>query len=467
MARRIAMTTLNASTIDILNTIRANASYEYQTAVPEVKDVNDIPKVGEVLYGYPTLANLFINSLVNRIALVKVKSALFNNAYAELKKGYLEFGETVEEVFVNICKAREFSPEKAEAREFKRTLPDVRTAFHTMNWRVQYPVTIQHEDLRMAFTSVQGVQDLIAKIINAVYTGAEYDEYLLFKYLIIKGVANGKMFPVKMGATAKDSAKAFRGMSNKLTFMSDKYNAEGVHTTTPKSAQYIFMDSDFNATYDVEVLAGAFNMDKAEFIGKLKLIDDFTTFDNDRFAEIMENTGVIPPVTDDELALMVDVKAVLVDEEWFQIYDNHINFTDKWVASGEYWNYFLNVWKTVSFSPFSNAVVFVSESANTNTPATITVTVTSKTESDEATVLVLTPEENISLTGGNISFVQSGTATGHGIAVHPYGAIIIPASANGNTIPVIVDVNGVTYISESNITNETETGTTFTLNKGE
>ena len=181
MAKKIAVSTLNASTLDILNTIRQNASYEYQSLVPEVKTAHDIPAVGQVLYGYPALANQFLNALINRIALVQVKSSLYNNPYARLKKGYLEFGETVEEVFVEIAKAREFSAEKAASRELKRTLPDVRSAFHTMNWRVQYPITIQDEDLRMAFLSMSGVQDLIAKIIDAVYTGAEYDEYLLFK----------------------------------------------------------------------------------------------------------------------------------------------------------------------------------------------------------------------------------------------------------------------------------------------
>ena len=148
MPRRVTVSTLNASTIDIINTIRANANAEYQNLVPVITQVNEIPKVGEVLYGYPALANQFINALVNRIASVRIKSATFNNAYAQLKKGYLEFGETVEEVFVNITKAREFSVEKAEAREFKRSLPDVRSAFHCMNWRVQYPITIQDEDLR-------------------------------------------------------------------------------------------------------------------------------------------------------------------------------------------------------------------------------------------------------------------------------------------------------------------------------
>ena len=34
MPRRLAVSTLNASTVDILNVIRQNASYEYQSLVP-------------------------------------------------------------------------------------------------------------------------------------------------------------------------------------------------------------------------------------------------------------------------------------------------------------------------------------------------------------------------------------------------------------------------------------------------
>lgn len=465
MAKRIAITSLNASTIDILNTIRANASYEYQNLVPEITDATEIPKVGEVLYGYPAMANQFLNALVNRIALVRVKSAVFNNAYAELKKGYLEFGETVEEVFVNIAKAREFNPDKGEARELKRTIPDVRTAFHTMNWRVQYPVTIQDEDLRMAFTSVNGVTDLIAKIVDSVYTAAEYDEYLLFKYLMIKGIAHGKMYPVSIGAgDMSEAAIAFRGTSNKLTFMGKKYNASGVTTTTPKADQYIFMDSDYNASYDVQVLAGAFNMDKADFIGKLKLIDDWTTFDNDRFSEIMANSDMVEEVTSAELELMKNVKAVLVDAEWFQIYDNQNKFTEKYVASGMYWNYFYNVWKTVSYSPFSNAVVFVADGATITNPVSFTVEIADKSISESATVMTLSVQEDTpTLANNNVEFIQDATNTENGIAIHKYGAIIFPAGKT--TATVTAKIGDTIYTGATAINTTDEVGTTITFNK--
>lgn len=467
MPRRIAISTLNASTVDIINTIRANANYEYQSLVPEITDATEIPKVGEVLYGYPALANQFINSLVTRIAQVNIKSALFNNAYAELKKGYLEFGETVEEVFVQIAKAREFSAEKAASREFKRTLPDVRTAFHAMNWRVQYPITIQDEDLRTAFLSAEGIRDLIARLVDSLKGGAEYDEYLLFKYLLIKAITQGKMKAITSGATTKDGAVAFRGMSNKLTFMSTDYNASGVTTVTPREDQIIIMSADYNAQFDVEVLASAFNMDKATFMGRLFLIDNWTSFDNKRFEEIRAESDMIEEVTPRELEALGGVKAVLVDKEWFQIYDNLFRITECYVASGMYWNYNLNVWKTVSSSPFSNAVVFVGDTNEPiEAPESFSVEIIGKDNSEEATVFTLTQDiDDAILHSGEPKFLQDNVLTERGIAVHPYGAIIIPASQSDAEIVLHAELGGQSYVADTPIKSSHTVGHILTFNK--
>lgn len=463
MPKRIAITNLNARTIDILNTIRANASMEYQSSVPVVTQERDIIGVGDSICGYPRMANEFLSSLVNRIAAVKIKSATFNNAYADLKKGYLETGETVVEYFAQIAKAREFNVEKAESREFKRTVPDVRSAFHIMNWRVQYPITIQNEDLRMAFTSISGVEDFIARLVDTIYTAAEYDEFLLFKYLIIKAVSHGKMYPVAVdNSNIKNYAVKFRGTSNALRFLSTKYNAEGVHTNTDKKDQYIFMDADFNAQFDVNVLASAFNMDKADFMGKLKLIDDFTTFDNERFDEIRQNSTQIESVTSDELALMADVKAVLVDREWFQIYDNLAAFTETYVANGMYWNYFYNVWKTVAFSPFSNAIVFVNSTATTTPLTSIKFTVTDKSADDVNTVFSLAPTDPTTLQNTNYNFIQDGDAVSDGIAIHKYGAVIIP-NAKTDGVTLSININGTVYTAGTDLTPETTVGTEITF----
>lgn len=466
MPRRVSVSTLNASTLDILNVIRQNASYDYQQNVPVAKTANDIPKVGEVLMGQPALANQFINALVNRIAIVRVQSATFNNPYSMLKKGYIEFGETVEDIFVSIAKGVDFNPEKAREREYKRTFPDVRSAFHAMNWRVMYPVTIQDEDLKQAFLSMNGVQNLIAKIVDTVYTGAEYDEFLLFKYLLIKAISHGKMKPVAIGdgTDLKESAVQFRGVSNLLPFMSGEYNEVGVKTTTPKDRQVIFMDAMFNAQFDVNVLASAFNMDKADFMGRLFLIDNWTSFDNERFDIIRANSDGIEEVTSEELALLADVKAVILDENWFQVYDNNNKFTEKYSASGLYWNYFYHTCKTISNSPFSNAVVFVTSTATITAPESVTVEISSKDIADVGTVFALeVQEDNATLQNGFYEFVQTEDATTKGIAIQKYGAVTFPVGQTTTKLQMIY--GGVAYTATTELTTDANVGDTLTFSK--
>ena len=467
MAKRIASSTLNATTLDILNVIRQNASYDYQQNVPVAEKASDIPKVGEVIYGTPAFSNQFINALVNRIAIVRVQSATFNNPYSILKKGYLEFGETVEDIFVSIAKAVDYTPEKASEREFKRTLPDIKSAFHTMNWRVMYPVTIQDEDLRQAFLSVDGVTDLIAKIVDSVYTAAEYDEFLLFKYLLIKAISHGKMKPtaIESDTDLTASAIAFRSASNILPFMSSEYNEANVKTNTPKSRQIIFMDAKFNAQYDVNVLASAFNMDKADFMGRLFLIDNWTDFDNERFDIIRANSDGIEEITHEELELLNDVKAVLVDENWFQVYDNNNKFTEQYVASGLYWNYFYHVWKTVSSSPFANAIVFVAKKADIALPESLTCKCINKDISDEAIVLAFNADTDVaSLKPNSVHFVQTEALTKSGIAVQKYGVVIIPKSATATDITIVAEIEGTKY-TVTTTTSEINVNETLTLTK--
>ena len=469
MARIIAKTKLDARSIDILNVIRNNASYAYQKDVPEIQQEQDIPKVGEILFGNPTHANEFINALVNRIALVRVQSATFNNPYKHLKKGYLEFGETVEDIFVGIIKAVKYDAEKGASREFKRTLPNVQSVFHLTNWRVMYPITIEKQALRRAFTSADGVTNLISTIINQVYASAEYDEYLLFKYLLIKAISHGKVYPQYIDtADMNGVAVAFRGKSNLLPIdMTGRFNESHVQNNTAIDKQCIFMDADFNAKFDVEVLASAFNMNKAEFIGKLHLIDDFSSFDNERFEAIREESTGLEEVTAEELALMKNVKGVLLDEEWFQVYDNLFEFNETPVGSGLYWNYWLHCWKTVSYSPFANAIAFVDSRAGIAKPSKITVEITGKDISEVGTIFTLNVQDDTTTLAPNtLNFVQTEALTTDGIAVQKYGAVIIPSTKSASEITLVADLDGTTYTGATAITGASVVGDTVELNKG-
>lgn len=469
MAKIIANSKLDARSIDILNVIRNNASYAYQKDIPKIDKEEDIPKVGEALFGNPTHSNEFINALVNRIALVRMKSATFNNPYKHLKKGYLEFGETVEDIFIGIIKAVKYDAEKGASREFKRTLPNVQSVFHMTNWRVMYPITIEKQALKRAFTSADGVTNLITSIIDQVYQSAEYDEYLLFKYLLIKSISHGKVYTQPIDTTNMNSvAVAFRGKSNLLPIdMTGRFNEAHVQNNTPLDKQCIFMDADFNAKFDVEVLASAFNMNKADFIGKLHLIDDFSSFDNERFETIREESTGLEEVTKDELALMQDVKGVLLDQEWFQVYDNLFEFDETRVGSGLYWNYWLHVWKTISYSPFANAIVFVDNGAPIAKPETITAEITGKDVSEVGTIFTLNVQgDKAALVPNSVNFVQTKALTTEGIAVQKYGALVIPATKSKTQITLVADLDGTTYTGATQITGASAVGDTVILNKG-
>ena len=231
------------------------------------------------------------------------------------------------------------------------------------------------------------------------------------------------------------------------------------------------MDADFNASFDVEVLSAAFNMDKADFMGKLKLIDDFTTFDNDRFDVIRANCDMLEEVTDAELTLRADVQAILVDREWFQVYDNLAQFDEKYVASGMYWNYFYHIWKTVSSSPFSNAIVFVDDGATTTAPADVDVYVESIVDAGGAKIYTLRVDDTTgTLQDMNVEFIQDEDAVVAGIAVHKYGAVIMPTDSTAsnfeNTYTLIAKIGEATYTADDPIVladaGEDETAVTAT-----
>lgn len=374
---------LEATGKDIVNAIRSSATENYRSLVPlATNDNNSIREIGKIVMEYPAIKNEFLSALYNRIAKVLITSKVYYNPWRMFKKGFLEYGETVEEIFINIAKVQTFDPEKAEKEYMKRELPDVRSAFHTMNYQKFYKVTVSEAQLRQAFLSYTGISDLITRIIESMYTGASYDEFLVMKYLLARNILNGHLTPVSIptvsDANAKKIVSVIKGVSNKLEFMSDKYNYAQVLTKSDKKEQYIIINTEFDATLDVEVLASAFNMNKVEFMGNRILIDSFGELDNARLAEIFADdtqSGYIE-LSSDEIELLNKVPAVIVDRNFFMVFDNLERFTEDYNGQGMYWNYWYHTWKTLSTSPYSNSIIFAE-----GTPSVETVEVSPNTAS--------------------------------------------------------------------------------------
>lgn len=397
----------------ILNTIRANASSDYQERVPVATQQN-IAEVGNAITNYEPTRNEFLNALINRIGMVIIQSRLYENPLREFKKGMLEFGKDIEEIFVEIAKAQSYNPEVAETEVFKRVIPDVKTIFHRMNRQDFYKVTISNDQLRTAFLSYRGIEDLIGRIVDSLYSGDNYDEFLLMKHLMLDYGDKGLFYPITVTAvtdeaTAKKLTVKLRATAKTIGFMSPNYNAQGVHTFTPMEDIIIFMTPETEALMDVESLARAFNLEYADFLGRVVIVDDFGGLEN--------------------------VQALMVDRRWFMVYDTFFNFTEQYNAQGLYWNYFFHHWQVLSTSQFANAIAFTTE-----TPAITSVTISPKI----ATVSK----------GQNVQFTTTVVATGmasEAISYNVTGAVSDNTTITSNGLLIVGSDETATELTVSAI----------------
>ena len=429
---------LTANSAEILNTIRANASPMYRSTIPVVdyNNLDTLRAVGSIQMEYPGLKNEFISTLVNRIGRVILTSKMYSNPWAVFKKGMLEFGETVEEIFTNIANPNNFDPETAETNVFKRVIPDVRTAFHVMNYQKFYKATVSNDQLRQAFLSWEGITNLISGIVDSLYTGANYDEFIVMKYLIARLALDGDIASTSLGSssTPAQNVTTIKGVSNQFEFLSSDYNISGVKNNTLKNEQYLILNADFAAQVDVEVLAVAFNMDKAEFMGHVITVDNFAKLDNDRLALLFSDNPNYVPIDGDSLTALQTIKAVLVSKDWFMVFDNFQNFTEQYNGEGLYWNYWYHTWKTFSASPFANAMLFTTEDIAVNgitvTPATATV-VKGSTQQFKAAVDVsgFAPQ-------GVTWSVSGSSAVSSGTSVNQYGLLTVGADESNTSLTV-------------------------------
>lgn len=360
---------LTATSADIFNSVRNGLGEHFKSVVPMASaDMGNSRDIGSVILSNPELSNAFLSALVNRIGRVILSSKEYTNPWEGFKKGLMEYGETIEEIFVNIAEPHNYDPISAEETVFKRTIPDVKSAFHTMNYQKHYDTTVQDEDLRQAFLSSEGISDLIAKIIDALYTGANFDEFITMKYLIARQALKGNIKPTiipNVDATnAKTIVSTIKGVSNSLEFLKDEYNVAQVLQTSKKDDQFLIMNSEFDAVIDVEVLASSFNMDKAQFMGHRVPVDSFSFNKKElqRLDLLFADDRNYQPITTEENTLLKTIPSVLVDREWFMVFDNLNRMTEQFNGKGMYWNYWYHVWKTFSISPFANATMFTTTS---------------------------------------------------------------------------------------------------------
>ena len=335
--------------LEIINTVRDKASAEYQARIPEATRTN----LEDVRYAMIDddniqVANEFVNTLLNKVIKTHLISKRFTNPLKALKKGKKPLGDTVEEVYNNFIKGKQYDAEGKEL--LNRNLPDTKTLYHRMNYQMQYPITVSRAQLSKAFVSEETLEKFINDLINQLYNSAELDEFANMKQLLKSALDSNAMKkvgiadPLTSPENAKEFIKHVKTVSGLMVFPSTEHNGyltaqstdtDPITTFSRKSEQVLILDTATDTTVSVDVLASIFNMSVAEFNDTKKIVID-----------------VFPDV---------NVRAVLVDEEFFQIYDDFFAITHFNNGQGLYDNYYLNVWMTLAYSILVNAVAFTVE----------------------------------------------------------------------------------------------------------
>jgi hypothetical protein len=332
--------------LEILNTIRSNASAEYQARIPEASRENmESIRYAMIDGDNINVANEFMSTLLNKVVKTQLISKVFKNPLKSLKKGKKPLGDTVEEIYTNFIKAKQYDQTGAEL--LNRNLPDVKTLYHRMNLQLQYPITVSREQLSKAFISVDTLEKFIADIIKNLYNSAELDEFINMKQLFKSAVEKNaiKVVPIPDPLTSPENAKEFikaiKTVSGLMVFPSTSHNAyltaqskdtNPITTFSRKEEQVLIIDTATDTTVSVDVLASIFNMSVADFNETKKIVID--SFPDP------------------------DMRAVLIDEQFAQIFDDLIAITKFENGAGLYDNYYLNVWQTMAYSILVNAVAF-------------------------------------------------------------------------------------------------------------
>lgn len=339
-----------SQTYDIVNAIRNSQGDTFKNYVP-LANVDNVAEVGAGILISQTVQNEFITALVDRISLVVLRKVSLENPLKKFKKGQLPMGRTIEEIFVDIAKEKQYNAKDSETTVFKREIPDVKTLFHERNRQGYYQQTIQDDSLKSAFVSWGDFENFVTGIINAIYNGSEVDEYEYMKLIIDNYMAKGHFKVVQTDiapsgnteTALKEFVKQVRKVATKMTLPmgSRDFNSLGVRTVTNKQDLHLLITPELEADLDVDVLAYAFNMDKATLMGNITTVDSFST---------------------------KGLQAVLIDKDFFMVYDTLQKMETIRNPKGLYWNYFYHVWQVLSASRFQNAVAFVDNTYNAKVP---------------------------------------------------------------------------------------------------
>lgn len=273
----------NVTLADILEATYNDMSAEFRGRITPAFGEDELEAFGQSLSNYEPAMNDFIYSLINHIGMVNVNYQSFKSPLKEFKKGFMEYGDTIEDVYIEPVKGFLYEPEVPNGNmgdQWETFKPDVDVVYYSVNRDLTYPLTINQKQLKRAFRSYRELDKFLSGLMQQLSNADEIDDYtlttqLLANYSNMDGKNLYKQVHVDAvvdETSAKSFIKAVRSIIPTLAFPSRVFNSKGVLNWAKPEDMYLIITPTTQAVIDVDVLAVAFNMNKAEFMGHVKVI---------------------------------------------------------------------------------------------------------------------------------------------------------------------------------------------------
>lgn len=330
-----------ADNYTILHDVWLKGTNDFQQRIPEPTQSNIDQVVGHLFDPMNQIYfNQFMDALIMRIGTTYVHQQSFRNPLREFKKPQLIYGNTIQEMIPKWIRAHSYIDDAEDV--FKMARPDARVWYHSQNRRDRYDITINDVELRTAFTDSNGLNKLVAAVMNVPINSDEYDEYRIMMQLIAVYQQKWGFYKHALSAaptdedTGKEFLQALRTYAGLLRFPSTTYN-NGAIPDIPifvnPSELILLVTPQTQAALDVQTLAVLFHMEKAEIQYRTVLVDQFPIPDN-------------------------DCVALLTTTDFFMCMDTQYRNTSIYNPKTLGTNYFLHHWGVYSVSPFVPAILF-------------------------------------------------------------------------------------------------------------
>ena len=342
-----------ATAIDIVNAVIETSS-TLKENIPLATNAT-LQATGGAIMQYTPFMNEFINGLVNRILFQEAHNMTYDNPLRIFKGVDIPYGTDVQDSIANPAVATPYDS-SAMSDVLSPASPDVKTVYYRRNRQDKYKVTVYDAVLAGAFTNADTFNNFVSMILNTLTSGDNIDEFKLMKGVVGQAINDGNIN--KTSLTAGTDHRAFaetlvtdlRAKYLQFQFPSTKYNcyqkmakAKGIENATPLTTWTspdrisVLVRADVAAFTDVEVLAKAFNMSKADFLGRQVMVDSFG------------DTGDAAKTL-----------AIIADNTFLRTHDNRFQMAETpYNASTLSRTYFLHHWETMAVSPFANAWAFI------------------------------------------------------------------------------------------------------------